>query len=152
YFLTSESLDYPKANPRRHESALNCDKLENHFAETSGAQVLLLDVARPNGPKDPPAGAVKDRVAEWPKDSPVGVFRAAWLGGGQTPPEAQLLSVWANALVEAGPAPNLVEKMAAAYAGLREKYTGNVLFNWHLPAEAATMLGGVVNGQRAQRP
>jgi WD40 repeat protein len=63
-----------KYNPRLQESAITCDGLSGYFADTLGAQILLLDVMRTNGPSLTP-GEATDRIAKWPDSSYTGVMR-----------------------------------------------------------------------------
>jgi hypothetical protein len=77
FFLTSVS-NYTKDLGR---SGVTCDGLTDFFAETLGAQLLLLDVTPVPPPERLAPGEAPDRVAEWPVDSNVAVTRYRKLKG-----------------------------------------------------------------------
>jgi WD40 repeat protein len=68
-------------------SAIPCDELREQLDEMLGAEVLMLDVAGARG-----VNKALDRVASWPQDPHVGVFRYAWRGDFPRPSDAGALT------------------------------------------------------------
>jgi hypothetical protein len=97
YFQTSQDATDAEAPGL----ALSADELADFFADTPGADMLLLDVDRPGRPD--PTRTVADKVARWDASYPrssrnVAVLRYAWLGRLDAPANVRLISVLRDAL------------------------------------------------------
>ncbi len=92
HFFTT---DISQGDPDLKRSGLSVQELRDSFlANTLGARVVLLDVAREPEAKDEVAAV--DRVAQWSDKDRVGILRYSYQSG-QTqtiPTEARLLTAW----------------------------------------------------------
>jgi WD40 repeat protein len=68
-------------------SAIPCDELREQLDEILGVELLMLDVAGARR-----VNKALDRVASWPQDPHVGVFRYAWRGDFPRPSDAGALT------------------------------------------------------------
>lgn len=116
---------------RRH--ALTCDSIADYLAEMAGAQLLLLDVARPATI----AGGAEDRIAHWPYEVRPGVFRYATAVAEKGAGGRVLLI---GDLAKAGPA-------SVDLGGVAERVARNFRERFAEPPErAAGWLGGSARG------
>jgi WD40 repeat protein len=146
FFLTSLSAH----NPDYQDSAVSCDTLANVFAETLGAKVLLLDVARPTARPPSAADAPKDKVARWTDfDSYAGVIRYAQL---ETPPPrhtARLLADLREAIASANRLKEVTDYVTTNFMQLDKstwiyRRAPNLTYSEYLPPGLA---GLVVSGK-----
>lgn len=125
--LTPDDLEL-----RRH--ALTCDSLADYLAEMAGAQLLLLDVARPLVET---IGSGEDRIAHWPYEVRPGVFRYATAVSEKGRLSPALLI---GDLEKAGPA-------TADLAGVAEKVARNFRERFADPPDTVSgWLGGSARG------
>jgi hypothetical protein len=136
FFPTSVS----QYDPDLRRSAITCSGLERFFAESLGAKVLLLDVAREADTKAA-AGEGKDQIAEMPDDSYVGVMRFLRQGLTNPPDDAHLLPALKEALRKADKLKEVTDQVAAdnftrtsENESLKSKrYSQALQYNLHLP-------------------
>jgi hypothetical protein len=119
-------------------TAISCDALARVFADTPGAQVMLLDVVRQR-----PVVQAKDTILQWcsSQDSPVGAFRCAWEGSGAVPDDAHLLTAWKGALAHVGKLGDLDRVLTGTFAQVSRRYLQE-MFKDYVPPEAAGLRVG----------
>jgi hypothetical protein len=91
--------------PNTQAFGISCKKLVDLFAETPGAHLLLLDVARGTSAAAGARPARADTVAGWAQYysdafQPMGVLRYAWLGSESVPREQRLTTALRQALAQ----------------------------------------------------
>jgi WD40 repeat protein len=99
FFLTDRS----RSDHVLTRSAISCDGLVDNFADTLGAQLLLLDVTRPSVAQPAGAGLVTDRIAQWYYNPHLGVFRYAWRDAAKHPDSAWLITDLQSAISTKAP-------------------------------------------------
>lgn len=125
------------------EFGIPCDKLVEFLAETPGAHVLLLDVER-EAPPGSPGQRGRDKIARWLDDYPqaqahVGVLRHAWLGKGDPPAEARLLTALGKVIPRSARLREVLAHMGTMFGTLRDS---NLLIYTYVPSDLHDLLVG----------
>jgi WD40 repeat protein len=134
FFVTDET----QYDSNLQRSAVSCDRVARFFASTEGAQLLMLDTVRAEGPR----GVAEDRVDRWPPDVHAGVLRYAWLSGGRVPADARLLTALEENWPRADNLGVLEGELEGTYRRIAEKYPKKVNFDRHVPAGLADLVIG----------
>jgi hypothetical protein len=125
--LFQTSLTRPGRETR--ESAITCDEVVGIFAETPGAQILLMDVDRKG------TAASQDQIVSWGQYFPrVGMLHYAWLQP-NAPKNPGLIEAIEKAMGEATRLAELrdgVRRVASSSEGFQKKL---LLYNAYLPPE-----------------
>jgi WD40 repeat protein len=134
YFRGKETLTEHDHFLGSSAAGIRCDQLANFFDDALGAQVLFLDVARLGGAR------ARDKVAQWPTESHVGVFRYAWLVGDQVPDEARLLTALREATPQVATLKDVAAQFRRNFIRLSEKHPRALSFEpFHLPLDLEDM-------------
>jgi WD40 repeat protein len=138
YFLTSES----KWIQPGEGSGIDCKYLASLFAETVGAQIILLDVTRQKLDASAEPGDAQDQIVFWPSDF-VGVFRSAWLGPADQPPDVQLITALKDALSRVGILKRVDQEVSLRYDRVKERYAQVLRYHRRVPTELENLMLGL---------
>jgi WD40 repeat protein len=123
-----------QSDPELAHYRIPCDELEKRLADTLGAKILLLDVARDARAEGRPRD--QDRVANWPSRSYVAVMRYAQLGPNAPLDEARLLKAWEQALAQAARLKEVedrIERLAKQFNAVLRRRNQSLLYDWFIP-------------------
>lgn len=137
YLLTSES----EHNPELKSSAVSGKLLASFFQRSPGAQVFLLDVNRQH-PKDNSDAVDSATNARWPRGSPAGAFRYAWLRDDAAPGSARLLVAVEGALPKASNLGALGEEISRSYEQTRAEFGASLVFDQYIPPDLRDLVLG----------
>jgi WD40 repeat protein len=120
-------------------AGINCERLQKFFEDSVGRGVLFLDVTRLGSA--PPAQALSaDRVAQWPLDPHVAVFRTTWWDQPDKQAEDTRLAAYlAEALGKAGKLQDVAAHLAAQFqkepprGSLDPKYKDRLTLDQQVP-------------------
>jgi hypothetical protein len=126
--LFQTSLSRPGKESR--ESAITCDEVVGIFAETPGAQILLMDVDRQQ------VSTAQDQISNW-KDhySRVGMLHYAWLGQPNAPKNPGLIQAIEQAMGQSTRLVEVrdgVERIASASPDFQKKI---LIYKTYLPKD-----------------
>jgi hypothetical protein len=122
-----------RENGRRYDSALRQEDLAEQLDKLLGARLVFLDVARESA-----SGEATSPLSVWPTQSRLAVFRYAWLGRNDVPPQGRLHLALAQAVASAKGLFTLGDFQSAAEVfgnALSQKKLGNPHYQSLLPEE-----------------
>ncbi|MFN4258134.1 MAG: WD40 repeat domain-containing protein [Gemmataceae bacterium] len=115
YFLTSESV----YDPQLRWSVISCQRLQNLFADTPGAKVLLLDVVRGTEKR---LAQAPDQLHQWPQNAPAAVLRYAWEDPQQIPANIHLLDTLSDLLPRSPTLSGLAVALQGTASQIAQRY------------------------------